>query len=1580
MSLPDLAPQTDPYYGEPFRVTLYSVRERRPMHSVYFLGNVPKAVIAAARRGKVPAQMSNPASPNHWPNTVWNAADSATLKSQYGPGWRKILIPDVGAVLDTTGTDPLTKTGGDEDFDFGNLGSLNQVDDEGAIIIDEAQLGPSQPQPGAFRERRGEAASPAEGARPTGDVATVYIDTGVYARDSLADLGDKIYQALGIPPVRQHLFWEVGDRVHTPYRFTSSRIPIEIDIRTFGQNEGIHISELPVDSVLAAVAERGEVFVEALDNFRLVGAAAAGGPLFHVYVCDFEELVAPRRRELSAVVGDRLQADLLYRGLALKYWPKFSLDAMIVYMRQGSEGLEELYPALAPHRPTLMEQLRIQDRLLGQMRTQQAAVYQRYATKRSLGVTSAIVQVEPYTAGRAGFGDSMRLNIRNIFNLFRTSAQWPAATARFFLNASAGGSWSRQDAITIKTHLSATPGGNDDSVEIHRAVNRTILRRSFMVVIRVNAPSPAPPPSGKQPCSTGLVGDTWLKGRGRLVYFTLRDDGAYTLESNWPEDQRMTPEMVVKALGDIIRPLVETINSMGILVFPTGGELYLPGGARSGSNFRVRGVTASAFWPRTLTDSAFRALKARWREYEQAGMVHIRGLQQAGAFAFQVTKGIVDYDPRAIERTIIVSTMSGPGGAQQTVREFAERTLSTYNYLTDPYIAQRWNCIYPGRTVRFFHRTSDLKIELVNVSDRELNWIWGLIFGFLDGLTVGSDKVPGIMLPNQAAQETGRKNRGGLRALQDRDPDLFDLRKYDSNATVYSVLCQNPRPPAVHSPEEAKRLPVRRQERLVKYWNFTENRPVYYECGHPSFPHLSFLDGRHPKGYGLPCCQKTIAHPGSRRERINQQFLELYAAGPPAEDEDVSIDTLLATEGSSRHVLAYGKRISAGRLASLARFFDEELFFQTLPDEADWAYRLWGVPQSLPALPQAGFFHAAAEIVGEEPAALGRKFAWAVMTMKESYAVLARGRVRGLFATPQHLSEAIIATFAPGDAATIFTPFSPGGTAHEIWEELVEELLQICYGVYLVVIEDRDGTTEQVTIDPRREVVDRLRDRDDEQIGVVFNIGQPEGKRGVGGIYPLVIQSPPAVPGGPKQITSLFGPGPIGGESARLLSVLREVLLSSENENPTALRWDLRGLSKLLRRKEFAGYQVAMKLVGRRDLCYGVVLKTGEHHFYVPVVASPHAHDDAVARARSEVVPAHYGPRSRLPAKYEPQGGSARDVLAFLNLVLKTPMGKESVRVAANLMNAEKTAFVGVSVSFDQALLNFYHAEVLGGSKTMFPHAPNVSIPIPPDVIDDALWGDPAVGLPTQPTPSPAALKGAYLASLFRLFLSEFASWVYRTQNAEVRAALAAAVQVADQSGEKNNQKDKALFEAFRKIVGNAIADIAALESDMRKLRAIVGCLRSRRLSTETKSMAEDFACMLKSTSFDFDIQFLHNLRIDTQEIALRRVRAVMDDLVTLMPIDAIVAEGHALALFNSGIYASCHDWPGTECGLPSPCVGAHPKKLAVPPDRYGSLLELLVAEVQNPLKWEVFIFQSSGVIDDLDFIRRPGERIEIRI
>ena len=77
---------------------------------------------------------------------------------------------------------------------------------------------------------------------------------------------------------------------------------------------------------------------------------------------------------------------------------------------------------------------------------------------------------------------------------------------------------------------------------------------------------------------------------------------------------------------------------------------------------------------------------------------------------------------------------------------------------------------------------------------------------------------------------------------------FYDIKRYNRKAKVYSVLCQSDRQPILYTEEEHKLLPSSRKK-TTKYWNFTYNKPAYYECPNKKYPHLSFKVGKHPKTF-----------------------------------------------------------------------------------------------------------------------------------------------------------------------------------------------------------------------------------------------------------------------------------------------------------------------------------------------------------------------------------------------------------------------------------------------------------------------------------------------------------------------------------------------------------------------------------------------------------------------------------------------------------------------------------------------------------------------------------------------------------
>jgi hypothetical protein len=78
------------------------------------------------------------------------------------------------------------------------------------------------------------------------------------------------------------------------------------------------------------------------------------------------------------------------------------------------------------------------------------------------------------------------------------------------------------------------------------------------------------------------------------------------------------------------------------------------------------------------------------------------------------------------------------------------------------------------------------------------------------------------------------------------DPVLFRPRL---SADSYSRICQRKFQPVITTQDDPKG---------TEFYNFTFQRPEFYKCPKSSVPVLGFIEGRHDKGYCLPCCRKTV--------------------------------------------------------------------------------------------------------------------------------------------------------------------------------------------------------------------------------------------------------------------------------------------------------------------------------------------------------------------------------------------------------------------------------------------------------------------------------------------------------------------------------------------------------------------------------------------------------------------------------------------------------------------------------------------------------------------------------------------------
>lgn len=227
-----------------------------------------------------------------------------------------------------------------------------------------------------------------------------------------------------------------------------------------------------------------------------------------------------------------------------------------------------------------------------------------------------------------------------------------------------------------------------------------------------------------------------------------------------------------------------------------------------------------------------------------------------------------------------------------------------------------------------------------------------------------------------------------------------------------------------------------------------------------------------------------------------------------------------------------------------------------------------------------------------------------------------------------------------------------------------------------------------------------------------------------------------------------------------------------------------------------------------------------------------------------------------------------------------------------------------------------------------------VDFPMLPWDIDARLWAGPA----SAPALPPAAQWELYRQLLYKLFIAEFIAHVNQERDEDTRAALRAAL--ASRHPRAATRKVLAAVAAARPAYAGADADAEAL----------------MRYEGRPGELAE--------AVFGFDRRSLERHQRGDADLA-----GLMTGLVDVLPAAEI---RHRLeGIKDVNIFASCRDRQGR-----APCRG---DRLMVPREEFADLVALLDADLRNPMSAAVILFAGAGVLDDMDFVRRPGETVFVK-
>ena len=1290
-------------------------------------------------------------------------------------------------------------------------------------------------------------------------VVIEYHGLSIYPYDTVFDVRQKLHMVFGIALYRQHFFYvnDQGD-VQLPYKINLDGIPVNIMWE--------HMCERTTKNSIAGIfinnfmeTQRDSIVIESYDMFTSC-ASVFSQKRNGCYFVDLYDIVAPLGTPTAisaAILNDKYQFDLLYYGALLQFWPHLSKEAAFTAL-SAPANMYTLFPQMCPHRDELSVRFLEEQKIAKSVEDWTA---ENSKTKIDIAITSATIFVYPRSI-------KLKLAIRNIFDWIPTSNEVAAMRFNMDIDVSMLPEFHQSGLLhTVATKRFITSHHPKKAVHINSFLAKPGIKNTitFALARRQNVEH--------------LI--------SQYVYVTLNTDGKLEASTDWREDDHATFTEVISEVTTNITQLLSEINEMGAIAFPIGGKLELKS-QKAKESTSVGNITISTFWYENITSAAFKELKNRFKILEAAGLITIKGLQQSNAYTIYFRKGIVSYN-----------------------RQQILQCPNQYAFLFDPQMQQRWDGAFIGRAVHIFHRVTDLKIEVLNTySEEEYYMIRRFIFGFIDDAFNGRDKIV-----NKIKNQTDIQI---LRRLQERDPVLYDLKKYGKDATVYSVLCQAGRQPNIYNSAEIKHLPDKTQKELVKYWNFTNDEPAFYKCPNRRYPYINFKVGHHPLGYCLPCCKKSPAISGSKSAQVNSKCLERKGPGDNSGDE------------LSKHILSYGKYIPPNRLSDLPKILTNGLMLGVV--KPPYQLCLLGVPQNNSVIANTGFTYSVLYAMETAPNETGvsvfheilEDLSAIVEEMTDTYHSLGDG-IGSEFESAAAIADAIRDAFIRESDS--MSPFGPGGFAEHAWESLFTELVRLAYNIEIIVFDDEE-LNDNIELNISQSTAISAIKPNTQLILLIRNFT---------GVYPIVMLEP--------KIYLRLEPSEYWEHSRRIFggnygeNVVADsavVCIRAMITSQIKFKKESVDLALVLRYCDQRGakFKLKLRLINLHNLCYGVILSSVQQpsdEIFFSVEYSAYSADNEETLL--------FDMRPRISINRRTLMAAIQEINDFIKTMKEHYMYIEHHK---NIIAGDKV--VGFLTKSGQY---FYHDPEPIDRENLAGLLEDVKFPYDPLDIDEAVID--AMRNNEQHTPpadiQSAAFKANYKNKLYQLFLAEFSNILRKDKNTKMRNSIIN------------------MFESTRNLTTDAMSEICAeLKTLLTEFPEDFAAIQ--RALTKTSISPNWFDLMseqLEKTNFLFDQTILRGL----QKMTHRETVEALKKIIHIHIVDSPV--------FNlSNMYISCSE----KTAIDQPyCKNS---KLVVAADRVDELFDILAFDIHNDGKARLLASLSAGVFNPFNFIRRKYEHLTI--
>jgi hypothetical protein len=491
---------------------------------------------------------------------MWKAHNIVKLKKQYGSSIQNVLGTHHGKTeggddiedIDVTDMDEIT-------FDDDDLDDLLRDDEEDEIKTKKEMV--------------------VDVEKPFIFVKDIY----VFPEDKVSEFKKKIYVSTGIPPFRQHLWYEFKGKTYPLSYVIKHETVINVDIRDLVDHVNYY-EGIPVDTLW--YAEKEDLRVTAMDEFQLLEHIYYKHGVTEYFVADLNDFINPIRGNLERFIKrDMYSVELIYYSFIMKYWPQLSLTSFGEYVK-NEEILLEKYPELAPGITGVKDMYKHETNIIGKNYSPEMNS-KKWDVPLYVSITYSVITVtEQYIL------PGSVVHLRNMFDVFKLNE-----TVNYIMcNIEVNG---RPVLLTKRYKTTTIP-----STKV--AVNA--------IIFNINIP-----------------------GQGNMSLI-INKQGNYKIESRWREDQYFNFGMIYSQVETYVKPVIEKINTFGKMVSTNPLTII------KNDNSVFTEINLSMFWKFNMSKKKFSNVKDILNQYINAGIMVKSTSGVSISHDYYFTKGMYKYE------------------------------------------------------------------------------------------------------------------------------------------------------------------------------------------------------------------------------------------------------------------------------------------------------------------------------------------------------------------------------------------------------------------------------------------------------------------------------------------------------------------------------------------------------------------------------------------------------------------------------------------------------------------------------------------------------------------------------------------------------------------------------------------------------------------------------------------------------------------------------------------------------------------------------------------------------------------------